>query len=289
MPLCLSLQLEVFTMLIKEPLFVLIDGRRMAYVEVSPPHPQGTVLLLTGAGARKYSWYKQLDVFGRVFRTIALDYRDTGDSDPFPQSYTIADVADDAALVLNALDVQRAHVVGISMGGFVGLQMALRHPERVEKLVLVDTSSTYIAISSALVAQTSQIQQDPDLEPGERIVRVMGLVTAPNYFSSHPEDRALAIELARYRPMTPESSMRQMQACLSYDVSEQLDRIHTPTLVIHGELDPSIPAEHGHFLAEHIKGARFLLYQGVGHLPIFECPEDFNRDVLAFLESEKES
>src|SRR6266704_3251837 len=78
-------------MLIKEPSFVMIDGRRMAYAEVSPPHPRGTVLLLAGAGARKFSWYKQLDVFGRTFRTIALDYRDTGDSDPYPQSYTIAD------------------------------------------------------------------------------------------------------------------------------------------------------------------------------------------------------
>jgi 3-oxoadipate enol-lactonase len=272
-------------MLMREPSFVMIDGRRIGYIEVSPSHPEGTVLLLAGAGARKYSWYKQLDVFGRTFRTIALDYRDTGDSDPFTQPYTIADLADDAALVLSALDVQRGHVVGISMGGFVGLQMALRHPERVEKLVLVTTSATYTAISPALLAQLTQLQQDPDLDPGERIVRVMGLVAAPNYFATHPEDRALAIELARHRPMTPEASMRQTQASLPHDVSKQLDRIHTPTLVIHGELDPSIPPEHGRFLAEHIKGARFLLYQGIGHLPIFECPENFNRDVLAFLKS----
>lgn len=272
-------------MLIKEPSFAMIDGRRMAYAEVSPPHPRGTVLLLAGAGARKFSWYKQLDVFGRTFRTIALDYRDTGDSDPYPRSYTIADLADDAAFVLAALGVPRAHVVGISMGGFVGLQMALLHPERVEKLVLVTTSATYTSISPALLAQMSQIQQDQHLEAGERIVRVVALVTAPNYFATHPEDRERAIELARYRPMSQEVSMRQMQACMLYDVSEQLDRIQTPTLVVHGELDPSIAPEHGRFLAEHIKGARFLLYPNIGHLPIFECPEDFNRDVLAFLES----
>lgn len=272
-------------MLIKEPSFVMIDDRRMAYVEVSPSYPDGTVFLLAGAGARKYSWYKQLDVFGRTFRTIALDYRDTGDSDPVSQPYTIADLADDAALVLAALGVQQAHVVGISMGGFVGLQMALRHPERIEKLVLVTTSATNTSLSPALMAQMGPIQQDQHLEAGERMRRVVALVTAPRYFATHPEDRDFVAELARYRPMSHEASLRQMQACLLYDVSGQLDRIQVPTLVVHGDLDPSIATEHGRFLAEHIKGARFLLYPNTGHLPIFECAEEFNRDVLAFLES----
>src|SRR6516165_12493438 len=110
---------------VKEPSFVMIDGRRMAYDEVIPPQPRGTVLLLTGADSNRLTWYKQLDVFGRAFRTIVVDYRDTGDSDPVSEPYIIADLADDAAFVLTALGVQRAHVVGVSLGGYVGLQMVL--------------------------------------------------------------------------------------------------------------------------------------------------------------------
>ena len=102
-------------MLIEEPSLVLIDGRRIAYDEVSLLHPKGTVLLLTGADSNRLTWYKQLDVFGRAFRTIAVDYRDTGDSDPASGPYTIADLADDAAFVLATLGVQRALVVGISL------------------------------------------------------------------------------------------------------------------------------------------------------------------------------
>ena len=271
-------------MLVEESSLVLIDGRRIAYNEVSPPHPKGTVLLLTGSDSNRLTWYKQLDVFGRAFRTIAVDYRDTGDSDPVSKPYTIADLADDAAFVLVALGVQRAHVVGVSLGGYVGLQMVLRHPEQVEKLVLVSTSATYIPLSPEMMAQMTHLQQDQQLEVGERMQRVVALVTAPGYFANHPQDWDSLAEWARYRPQSQESAVRQLQACITYDVSRQLDHIQVPTLVVHGELDPRVALENGHFLAEHITGARFILYPNTGHLVIIEHAEEFNRDVLAFLQ-----
>jgi 3-oxoadipate enol-lactonase len=272
-------------MLVKEPSFVLIDGRRMAYDEVSPAYPKGTVLLLTGGDSNRLTWYKQLDVFGRVFRTIAVDYRDTGDSDPVSEPYTIADLADDGASVLDALGVQWAHVVGVSLGGFVGLQMALRHPERVEKLVLVSTSATHIPPSPEVMTQMRKLQQDQQLEVGERMQRILALVTAPGYFANHPEDWDRIAEWARYRPQSQESAVRQMQASMTYDVSRQLDHIQIPTLVVHGELDPRVVPENGRYLAQHITNARLLLYPNTGHLVIIERAEEFNRDVLAFLES----
>ena len=94
-----------------------------------------------------------------------MDYRDTGDSDSVSEPYTIADLADDGAFFLSALEVQRAHVVGISLGGSVALQMVLRHPERVEKLVLVSASATYIPPSIALMAQMEHLQHNPALSP----------------------------------------------------------------------------------------------------------------------------
>src|SRR5258708_39970745 len=96
-----------------------VGGRKLAYNEVSPSNPRGTILLLTGLGAKRYGWYYQLDEFGRYYRTITLDHRDISDSDPYEEPYTIADLADDAAAALRALDVERAHVMGISLGGFV--------------------------------------------------------------------------------------------------------------------------------------------------------------------------
>ncbi len=273
---------------VKEPSFVMVEGRRMAYDEVSPPHPKGTVLLLTGAGSNRLDWYRQLEVFGRTFRTIALDHRDTGDSDPVSEAYTLADLADDAVAVLSTVGVQRAHVVGISMGGYVALHVALRHPERVEKLVLVAASaggSTHIQPSPELMAQVMQHYRDVQLEVGERRRRNWAMASAPGYFESHPEDWEKGAENARYHPLSREALIRQNQAVQVHDVSGQLEHIQAPTLVVHGELDPLVVPENGRYLAQHIKGARLLLYPNTGHIVIIERAEEFNRDVLAFLES----
>src|SRR2546429_5283424 len=96
-------------MLGTEPSFVTVDGRKLAYSEVSPPNPKGTILLLTGLAAKRYGWYKQFEVFGRSYRTVALDHRDISDSDEVTSAYTAADMADDAAAALKALGVERAH------------------------------------------------------------------------------------------------------------------------------------------------------------------------------------
>jgi pimeloyl-ACP methyl ester carboxylesterase len=170
------------------------------------------------------------------------------------------------AFFLSALGVQRAHVVGISLGGSVALQMALRHPERIEKLVLVSTSATYIPPSTALMAQMGHLQHTPALEPSERIQRLLALVSAPGYFESHPEARERIAEWAHTYPFSQEAAGRQMQAALSYDVSGQLHLIQIPTLVVHGELDPRVAPEHGRFLAEQIPDARFMLFPHTGHL-----------------------
>ncbi len=270
---------------VKEPSFVMIDGRSMAYDEVSPANPQGTVLLLTGLGSNRLGWYGQLEVFGRTYRTIALDYRDVGDSDPMSEPYTLADLADDAAAVLSTLGVQRAHVVGISMGGFVAQQVALRHPDLVEKLVLVATSaggSTHVPPNPEMMALLGQ--PDLQLEAGERRRRTYARIAAPGYFESHPADWDRVADNARHRPQRQESYFRQLQAGMTNDVSGQLDHIQAPTLVVHGEVDPLVVAENGRYLAQHIKGARLILYPNTGHIVIVERAEDFNRDVLAFLE-----
>ena len=281
---------------VNEPAFVVLaDGRRIAYDEVRPADPKGTALLLTGAESNRLAWYKQRDTFGRVFRTIALDYRDTGDSDPVREPYTIADLADDAALVLTSLAIPRTHVIGVSLGGYVALELALRHPERVERLALVSTSATYIPASPDLLDMLAQAQRlvagggqkqqsarDSVLD-SEHLGRALSLVTAPGYLERHPDDWEQLARCARYRPLSQEAAARQMQACLTYDVSGRLGDIHAPTLVVHGALDARVDPEHGRLLAQRIHGARFLLYPDTGHLAHIERADEFNRDVLTFL------
>src|SRR5438874_12891210 len=109
----------------KEPEIVMVDGRRLAYEEVSPPSPKGTIILLVGLGAKRQGWYKQLPAFGRAYRTIALDYRDVGDSDEDREPYTIQDLAQDTIAVMRALDIRQSHIICISLGDFIAIELSI--------------------------------------------------------------------------------------------------------------------------------------------------------------------
>ena len=268
------------------PSKIMIDGRTLAYDEVSPPAPEGAVVLLTGLGAKRLGWYKQLGVFGQTYRTIALDHRDTGDSDLASGPYTTADQADDVAAVLKALGIERAFIVGISMGGFISLQLTLRHPELVEKLVLTSTSAggpTHVQPGPEMLAMLGRDRRGT--EPGELGRQSYTLIMAPGYAEQHPEEMDRVAENARYRPQSSEAYLRQLQACMGHNASDRLSQIQVPTLVVHGEVDPLVPVENGKYLAQHIPGARLILYPNTGHIPIIERADDYNRDVLAFLAS----
>ena len=267
------------------PSFVTIDGRKLAYEEISPPSPQGTVVLLTGLAAKRQGWYRQMATFGQNYRTIALDHRDVGDSDPYTEPYGIIDQADDAATALTALGVQRAFIVGISMGGFIALELTLRHPEMVEKLVLVSTSAgghTHVQPAPEMAAMLAA-PRDPNRDIGLMAKERYTLLMAPGFAESHPDLMENIAAIARHNPQSEASYRRQLMACLAHDASQRLGNIHVPTLVVHGDSDPLVPMGNGTYLAEHIPGARLIIYPNTGHISIIERADEFNRDVLDFL------
>ena len=267
------------------PEFVNVDGRRLAYEEVSPADPEGTVLLLCGIGAKRQGWYRQLPVLGRRFRTIALDYRDVGDSDPATEPFSIGDLADDVAALAGELGIESASLVGISMGGFIALELALSHPQLVDRLVLVVTSAggaTHVSTSPEVMR--ALMPDQTDVESGDGARRVCSLVAAPGFAQSHPEAIEEFVEIALHNPMRRDAYLRQLEACRAHDVAERLASIEAPTLVLHGDVDPLVRIENGRLLAERIPGARLTVYEDVGHIPEVECAEDFNRDLAAFLQ-----
>jgi pimeloyl-ACP methyl ester carboxylesterase len=266
------------------PRIATVDGRRLAYEEVGPEAPAATVLLLCGIGSKRQGYYKQLPVLGARLRTLALDYRDVGDSDPSPGPYSIADVAEDVHELMGALGIARAALVGISMGGFVALELALAHPEAVDRLVLCVTSAggpTHVATSPAVMRLL--MPDDAEEETGEGARRVCAAVAAPGWAERHPDEIEAFVEIARHRPLSRDAYLRQLAACRAHDVSDRLDRIAAPTLVLHGDVDPLVPLANGVHLAERIGGARLKVYADTGHIPEVERADEFNADLLEFL------
>jgi pimeloyl-ACP methyl ester carboxylesterase len=124
---------------------------------------------------------------------------------------------------------------------------------------------------------------DDEEETGVGARRVCAAVAAPGFAERHPEAIEEFVEIARHRPMSRIAYLRQLEACRAHDVSDRVERITAPTLVLHGDVDPLVPLANGVALAERIPGARLKVYPETGHIPEVERADEFNADLLAFL------
>jgi 3-oxoadipate enol-lactonase len=170
------------------------------------------------------------------------------------------------------------------MGGFVALELALRHPEVVDRLVLCVTSAggpDHVSTSPRIMRLL--MPGDAEEETGDGARRVCAAVAAPGWAERHPEEIEHFVEIARHRPMSRHAYLRQLEACRAHDVSDRLDRIAAPTLVLHGDVDPLVPLANGVRLSERIPGAQLKVYEDTGHIPEVERADEFNADLLAFL------
>jgi pimeloyl-ACP methyl ester carboxylesterase len=191
---------------------------------------------------------------------------------PVRAPYTLDDMADDAAGLLAALEVRRAHVVGASMGGMLAQVLAARHPGRVASLTSIMAStgnpSPRIALGKprALRAILHRPRNTDDIELiTNHLVRVFGIIGSPAY-PSEPQVLRQQLERVARRGYYPAGTARQLLAILaSGDRRPQLANITAPTLVIHGQDDPLVPVAAGIDTARHIRNARLEIIPGMGH------------------------
>lgn len=260
-----------------------VGSHTVYYEDCGSGHP---LLLLTGLGSSRLGWWKQIEPFSRKFRVINMDNRDAGDSALGTGAYRIADMAEDTAGVIQNLKLEPTHVVGISMGGMIAQELAIRHPESVDRLVLVSTTAGGASNVNPRPEIAALLARSPGEDPETRVRRTYTLISGPGYMAAHPEDLDQIWRNALAKPMSLESYQRQLGACMVHNTQGTADRlaqIAAPALVIHGDYDPLIPYANGKYLAEHIKTARLVTLPGVGHLTPIEAAEQFNREVLEFL------
>ena len=239
------------------------------------------LLLIQGLGYATWAWRFQVGPFSERFRTIVFDNRGTGRSPKTPGPYSIDGFADDAGAVLAG---RRAHVLGISMGGYIAQTLALRHPELVERLVLCCTGSGGPENVPTPATTTEAWEAHAHLTPQEFARATMPLSLAPGWPDAQPElfEELLA---ARLEFPTPQGCWRaQYDACWDFvGRVTPLERIRAPTLVLHGDADRIVPYENGLHLARRLPDAELVTFPGAGHLVFIERRNEFNERVLAFL------
>lgn len=232
------------------------------------------LLLIMGMSGTSLSWGEPfLTLLREDFDVIAYDHRGVGASTPLDGPVTTRQMADDAAALIAALELDDVHVMGISMGGMVAQELTLKHAELVRTLTL---GCTYCGgEGSALAAEAvfSKLAEAMASGDRERALRAAWEVNVSAQMADDEQAYAAFHALAMRRAVAVAVIMQQMQACAAHDTNARLAQLELPTLVIHGTEDQMLPVQNAELIASRIPGARLEIFEDVGHLFFVERPE----------------
>jgi 3-oxoadipate enol-lactonase len=253
------------------------------------------LLLIMGLAADSAAWLFQVPDFAAHYRTITFDNRGVGRSSKPPGPYSIVAMAEDAAGLLDVLGIARAHVVGVSMGGMIAQELALRHPERVHGLVLACTypepddevqrqQEESVAQLGGTTNAEGELQLDASrVDPLMLFQHLLPRVFNQAFIQSELPKLMQLFGGALQWGFSMDAILAQVAAVMGHRTTERLHRVTAPTLVITGDADLLIPPANSEILAREIPHARLVKVPGGSHGFNFEAPQVFNREVLAFL------
>ena len=239
------------------------------------------LILIEGLGVATWLWEKQVPEFSKHFTTIVYDNRGVGQSDKPAGPYSVEMLADDLAGLMQTLNIPKAHILGVSMGGFIAQDFALRYPQKVNKLVLVSTSAggaEHVPMSQETLARFFATHPNPR----EQIRQKLSLAYTETYLKKEADH---LIDLRLQNPQPQHAFQAQVAAGISVNLSDKVQDIHCPTLIAAATKDLIVPVENAHNLHNKIQGSRLLIYDDLGHQFFVEIPQAFNRDVINFLKN----
>jgi 3-oxoadipate enol-lactonase len=250
-------------------------------------HGRTPLLLINGIGGGRIQWPPQfLELLTADFELISFDNRGTGGSSKPARAWSMADFADDTLGLIDALELRRVHLLGLSMGGMIAQEVTLRAPRRIDHLILADThAGRKTAVPSAPWVEEA-FAIDAELSAQAQAEKSRPAVYSERFIARHSGwlDQRLADTMAQHSPIS--TWVHHAAAIKSWDSFERLPRIKPPTLVVHGAEDVLILPENGRVLATQIPDARFELIEGSGHIPMAEQPRKTVELIRNFLQDD---
>jgi len=237
------------------------------------------VLLAHALGCDNRMWEHLAARLARNFRVVSIDARGHGRSPLGHRPYTLELLADDACAVLEKLGIVKAHWVGLSMGGMVGQAFALRHPARLLRLVIANSTASYGAEGRAIWQARMKMVQEGGL------ASIRDMVTE-RYFSQGfraSQPARVAAVMDRFMETPTDGYLACCDAIANLDYADDLIRIKAKTLVIAGETDAGTPPAMSQAIAAKIPGAKLAVISGAAHLSVAEKPDEFADLVERFL------
>lgn len=258
-----------------------INGVELAYELRGTGEP---LVMIHGAQGDQSMFAGVVPSFTSRFQVLTFDQRGSGLSEKPDMDYSMAMFADDTAALMDYVGFASAHILGVSMGGMIAQEFALRHPRRTRSLVLGCTTPggpKAVSLSGGALAKAYSTQPLPAEERGRLLAEAC---FTKGYIDKHPEIIPAMIEARRQRPIDPVALSHRMKAVYAHDTYDRLPQISCPTLVITGKDDVLISWENSRILAERIPGAKFILLEPAGHLFWGEQPEQSRAAILTFLQ-----
>lgn len=252
------------------------------YYEVHGNGPN--LLFVSGLGGGTWSWYGQIPYFSRHYRTIVFDNRGAGRSSMPPGPYAMKNFAHDTLALLDHLDIDRCFMVGLSMGGMIAQETALKAPERFEALVLGCThpgGPRKVSPSSQVLARFTDNQ---GLSQEEIVTKNLPFFFSPEALEHCKEAVETYKAVQTSAPWQPqEAFLSQLAAIQHFDASHRLPHLSVPTLVVTGTEDVLVPSANAHLLASLLPHALLVELEGAGHAIHAECRDTLNALIHEFL------
>lgn len=250
------------------------------------------LVLIMGYGGSSGQWFRQIPGLSQEYCVVAFDNRGTGRSDKPDISYTMEMMAGDIAGLLDAIGIDAAHVYGVSMGGMLAQEFALRYPERVIGLILGCTTcggSHSIMPDAEAMTLLFDMERAQRLTPEERARELFPFLCSQEFIDNNPDimEQFVAKVMEYITPL--HGYTRQAEAIMGHDTYERLPNIKSPTLVISGDADRIVPVENSKLLTSRIPDAQLLILEKMGHGFFVEAVDVASKAIIDFLRKHRRS
>ncbi|WP_186438438.1 alpha/beta fold hydrolase [Cohnella terricola] len=238
---------------------IFVNGVNICYESIGEGPP---LIGLTGKDSNMDWWHPAIkETLSEKNRFVMLDHRGTGRSDAPTEAYSISDMAKDVIGLMNALDIEKAHILGQSMGGMIAQELAIEFPSRVGKLILCSTTCGVKRVPPSLRMLKWLMRKNVAFSPQD----TLNMLYSKTYIQEHPAMIASFVARMRIAPSNPRSMEIHKQASKSFDSYRRLGRISAQTLIIHGEDDWVFRQKHARILNRHIPDSQLILFPHAGH------------------------
>lgn len=248
------------------------------------------LVLISGLGYPLWQWHKMVPLLEKHFQVIVFDNRGVGQSDKPAGPYTAQMLAADTAELLDALGIEKAIIMGHSMGGFIAQAMALDFSSKVEKLILCSTNFGG-PHSVPVTPEAMKVLSDVTSDAVTRFKNGLVVSTAPGWAEKNPQMIQEWIQWRTANPISPAPYQAQLAIGLALipeaaAFESKLSRINIPTLILFGSHDKVVPPENARLLSEKISNSRVVIFPDAGHFFPIEIPETASRIVTEFANQE---